>query len=232
MNELVVITPEATQEYVSLVSHVSGRRQAYAAASQLEIMHTRVHNLKAKLRNDSPELVSATTQLKLRAADGKRYNTDYIKKMKKRDPSLAEGWGQIVTPLSVQIAGGKQRVNCATQQGLFRIIQSIPSLKAEPFKQWMAQVAAHRLDQMQDKTTIAIVESIGACSQYVGRGFDCRNIPTKEPKGYTQSAKIVKEGGSVAKAERKQLESKTGKSAISSSKASDYLLPPTANEEK
>ena len=55
--------------------------------------------------------------------------------MKKRDPSLAEGWGQIVTPpLSVQTAGGKQRVNCATQQGLFRIIQSIPSHKAEPFK--------------------------------------------------------------------------------------------------
>ena len=82
-----------------------------------------------------------------------------------------------------------------------------------------------------DKTTIAIVESLGACSQYVGRGFDCRNIPTKEPKGYTQSAKIAKEGGSVAKAARKQLESKTGKSAISSSKASDYLLPPTEDNE-
>ena len=76
--------------------------------------------------------------------------TDYIKKMKKRDPELAKGWGQIVTPLSVQTAGGKQRVNCATQQGVFRIIQSIPSQKAEPFKQWMAEVAAERLDQMQD----------------------------------------------------------------------------------
>jgi len=41
-------------------------------------------------------------------------------------------------------------VNCATAQGMFRIIQSIPSPKAEPFKQWMAQVAADRLDQMQD----------------------------------------------------------------------------------
>ena len=54
--------------------------------------------------------------------------------MKKRDPELAKGWGQIVTPLSVQTSGGKQRVNCATQQGIFRIIQSIPSKKAEPFK--------------------------------------------------------------------------------------------------
>ena len=63
--------------------------------------------------------------------------TDYIKKMKKRDPELSKGWGQIVTPLSVQTAGGRQRVNCATTQGMFRIIQSIPSPKAEPFKQWM-----------------------------------------------------------------------------------------------
>ena len=76
--------------------------------------------------------------------------SDYIKKMKSRDPQLAEGWGQIVTPLSLQTAGGKQRVNCASLEGVFRIIQSIPSPKAEPFKQWMAQVASNRVDQMQD----------------------------------------------------------------------------------
>ena len=76
--------------------------------------------------------------------------TDYIKKMRKRDPELAKGWGQIVTPLSVDTPGGKQRVNCASVTGVFRFIQSIPSPKAEPFKQWMAQVAAERLDQMQD----------------------------------------------------------------------------------
>ncbi len=76
--------------------------------------------------------------------------TDYIKKMKKRDPLLAEGWGQFVTPLALQTAGGKQRVNCASQEGVFRIIQSIPSSKAEPFKLWMAQVASSRIDQLQD----------------------------------------------------------------------------------
>ena len=76
--------------------------------------------------------------------------SDYIKKIKKRDPELSKGWGQIVTPLSVQTAGGKQRVNCAAKEGIFRIIQSIPSPKAEPFKQWMAEVAARRVDQMQD----------------------------------------------------------------------------------
>ncbi|MBQ6725165.1 MAG: hypothetical protein IJQ89_01170 [Bacteroidales bacterium] len=76
--------------------------------------------------------------------------TDYIKKMKKRDPMLAKGWGQIVTPLSLQTAGGRQRVNCASLKGIFRIIQSIPSPKAEPLKQWMAQVASRRIDQLQD----------------------------------------------------------------------------------
>ena len=76
--------------------------------------------------------------------------TDYIKKMRQRDPELAKGWGQIVTPLAIQTAGGKQKVHCATAKGIFRIIQSIPSPKAEPFKLWIAQVAAERLDQMQD----------------------------------------------------------------------------------
>lgn len=75
---------------------------------------------------------------------------DYIKKMRSRDPELSKGWGQFVTPLSIQTPGGKQRMNCASAKGLFRIIQSIPSPKAEPFKIWMVQVAAERLDQMQD----------------------------------------------------------------------------------
>ncbi len=76
--------------------------------------------------------------------------TDYIKKMKQRDPLLKEGWGQFVTPLAIQTAGGKQKMNCADAEGMFRIIQSIPSPKAEPFKRWIAKVAADRLDQMQD----------------------------------------------------------------------------------
>lgn len=75
---------------------------------------------------------------------------DYISKMKRRDPELSEGWGQIVHPLSIQTAGGIQKENCATMEGIFRIIQSIPSKKAEPFKQWMAQVAAQRFDQAID----------------------------------------------------------------------------------
>ena len=76
--------------------------------------------------------------------------TDYIKKMRKRDPLLAQGWGQLVTPLPVDTAGGKQKTNFSTMEGILRIIQSIPSPKAEPFKLWMAQVAAQRVDQLQD----------------------------------------------------------------------------------
>ena len=49
---------------------------------------------------------------------------DYIKKMRKRDNELSKGWGQIVTPLSVQTPGGLQQLACANTEGIFRIIQS------------------------------------------------------------------------------------------------------------
>lgn len=41
-------------------------------------------------------------------------------------------------------------MNCASMEGVFRIVQSIPSKKAEPFKRWLAQVGAERIQQMQD----------------------------------------------------------------------------------
>ncbi|MDE7378756.1 MAG: Bro-N domain-containing protein [Paraprevotella sp.] len=75
----------------------------------------------------------------------------YIKKMKSRDEGLKSNWGTICTlvPL-VSEDGKKHKEMTATAEGIFRIIQSIPSPKAEPFKQWMARVASERLDQMQD----------------------------------------------------------------------------------
>lgn len=76
--------------------------------------------------------------------------TDYIKKMRKRDPVLSEGWGQLVTPLGIQTAGGTQRINCANVKSLLRIIQSIPSPKAEPFKQWLAQVGYERMQEIEN----------------------------------------------------------------------------------
>ncbi|MFZ4545898.1 MAG: Bro-N domain-containing protein [Bacteroidales bacterium] len=76
--------------------------------------------------------------------------SDYIKKIRKRDMEISKGWGQIVTPLSVNTIGGKQKLNCANAQSLLRIIQSIPSPKAEPFKLWLAQVGSDRLDEIEN----------------------------------------------------------------------------------
>jgi len=74
----------------------------------------------------------------------------YIKRMRQRDDELAKGWVQIVPTLWVETAGGKQRMGCANAKNLLRIIQSIPSPKAEPFKQWLAQVGSDRLDEIEN----------------------------------------------------------------------------------
>ncbi len=74
----------------------------------------------------------------------------YIKRMRQRDNELAKGWVQFVPTLWVETAGGKQRMGCANAKGLLRIIQSIPSPKAEPFKQWLAQVGSDRLDEIEN----------------------------------------------------------------------------------
>ncbi len=75
----------------------------------------------------------------------------YIKKMRSRDEQLNLNWGTICTPLQMVGKDGKNRkIQAANAQGIFRLIQSIPSPKAEPFKLWMAQVAKERLDEMQD----------------------------------------------------------------------------------
>lgn len=73
---------------------------------------------------------------------------DYVKKIRRRDKELAKGWGQIVTQLTVQTAGGKQNINCANVEGLLRIILAIPSPKAEPFKLWLAKVGSERLNNL------------------------------------------------------------------------------------
>lgn len=77
--------------------------------------------------------------------------TDYLKKMRKREPELGLYMGTNCPQLLMTTSSGRKRKTLAgTAEHVFRIIQSIPSKKAEPFKQWMAQVAAERLNQMQD----------------------------------------------------------------------------------
>ncbi|MBI2004090.1 Bro-N domain-containing protein [Candidatus Pacearchaeota archaeon] len=74
----------------------------------------------------------------------------YIQKLKQRDEVLGEGWVQIVRTLSVQTEGGSQQMNCADTEGIFRIIQSIPSKKAEPFKRWLAKVGYERVQEIEN----------------------------------------------------------------------------------
>ena len=77
--------------------------------------------------------------------------TDYLKKMRKRDPELAAFVGTNCPQVTMLTETGKKRQTLAADtEAIFRIIQSIPSPKAEPFKLWMARVASERIDQMQD----------------------------------------------------------------------------------
>ena len=77
--------------------------------------------------------------------------TDYLKKMRKRDPELASFMGTNCPQVDMLTETGKHRKTLAADsKAVFRIIQSIPSPKAEPFKQWLAQVGAERLDEIAD----------------------------------------------------------------------------------
>lgn len=86
-------------------------------------------------------------------ADSKDYTTarKYWNKLKQR---LKEEGNETVTnchQFKMRALDGKMRLtDVADTEQLFRLIQSIPSPKAEPFKQWMAHVASVRIDQMQD----------------------------------------------------------------------------------
>ena len=230
--------------------------------------------LKHRLIQEGNETVTNCNQLKLKAEDGKMRLTDV-----------------------------------ADTEQLFRLIQSIPSPKAEPFKLWMAQVASLRIDQMQDPEksidqAIIDYQRLGYSEAWINQriksievrkeltdewkrtgvqegleyasltdiitrewsGFTTKQYKhfkglkkenlrdnmtnleialnilaeasttelskQRNPKGYKQQTKVAKEGGSVAKAARNQLESKWGRSVISKDKASDYLLPENTDKDK
>jgi hypothetical protein len=222
-------------------------------------------DLKTKLKKEGSQLSDKIGQLKMKASDGKSYITDV-----------------------------------ADTEQLFRLIQSIPSPKAEPFKLWLAQTASERLDEMQDpELTIdrALQEylELGYSENWINqrlKSIEIRkelteewkkrglkegvqfatltNIITKawsdkdtkeykilkglkkenlrdnmtntelilnmlaeastkdisqavEPKNFTESKEIAKQGGNVAKVARKELEAKTGKKVVSSINAKTVL---------
>ena len=227
------------------------------------------NKLKQRLKEEGNETVTNCHQFKMRALDGKMRLTDV-----------------------------------ADTEQLFRLIQSIPSPKAEPFKQWMAHVASVRIDQMQDpelsiEQAMADYKRLGYSDAWINqrlksievrkeltdewkrtgvkegvefatltdiitrewsdmrtkeykqlKGLKKENLrdnmtnvelalnilaeastaeisKQKNPHGFKQNVTIAREGGSVAKVARKQLEEKLGRSVISSSKATDFLPPVT-----
>jgi hypothetical protein len=121
----------------------------------------------------------------------------YIKDMRRRDKALSLGWGQIATLLSVETAGGPQKLNCANTEGIFRIIQSIPSPKAELFKRWLAKVGYERVQEIEDpelaiKRTRTIYKTKGYSEAWIEkrmRGIEVRATLTNEWKN-----RGVKEG--------------------------------------
>jgi len=129
------------------------------------------------------DVVSALTD----SADTKQY----IKKMRQRDPQLNSYWGTICTPLDLLAPDGKTRKsNCANTEGIFRIIQSIPSPKAEPFKRWLAKVGYERVQEIEDpelgtKRTRALYKAKGYPDNWIEkrmRGIAIREELTGEWK--------------------------------------------------
>jgi len=114
----------------------------------------------------------------------------YIQRIKQRDPELGQGWVQIVHTLYINTKGGKQLMNCGNLRGIFRIIQSIPSPKAEPFKQWLAKVGQERIEEIQDPERAIIrakkiYEQKGYNDDWIAkrmRGINVRNTLTDEWK--------------------------------------------------
>lgn len=112
----------------------------------------------------------------------------YINKLRKRDLFLNEGWVQIVHTLKMETNGGKQRINCADTEGILRIIQSIPSTKAEPFKRWLSKVGSERIEEINNpelamKRMRELYEKKGYSKSWIAqreRGIATRNSLTDE----------------------------------------------------
>jgi DNA-damage-inducible protein D len=120
----------------------------------------------------------------------------YFKRLKMRDIELAKlidkGVVQIVPPLmlSIETIGGIQKMYCWNTPGIFRLIQSIPSPKAEPFKLWLARVGYERVQEIEDpelatKRTRALYKAKGYPDSWIEkrmRGIEVRETLTDEWK--------------------------------------------------
>jgi DNA-damage-inducible protein D len=75
---------------------------------------------------------------------------DYIKKMRNRDLELKKGWGQFVPLLWINTRWWRQKLSCTNTKWALRIIQSIPSPKAEPFKKRLASLGNERIEEINN----------------------------------------------------------------------------------
>ena len=129
------------------------QKQERGMSMSKKIILTKIAVFKGKtvrktiLRNEWWFSVADVVEVLTDSADPRQY----IKKLRKRDPQLDVNWGTICTPLEMTAQDGKKReVNCANTEGIFRIIQSIPSPKAEPFKRWLARVGYERIQEIEN----------------------------------------------------------------------------------
>ncbi len=125
----------------------------------------------------------------------------YIRRMRERDPELEKGWVQFVRTLDVTTEGGLQKMNCANTEGIFRIIQSIPSPKAEPFKRWLAKVGYERVQEIEDpelatKRTRALYKAKGYPDDWIEKRM--RGIAVREQLTGEWQQRGVKEGKEYA----------------------------------
>ncbi len=113
----------------------------------------------------------------------------YIKRIRQRDSEINSYWGTICTPLEMIAKDGKKRkITSANTEGMFRIIQSIPSSKAEPFKRWLARVGYERVQEIEDpelaiKRTRALYKAKGYSEIWIEkrmRGIEVRETLTNE----------------------------------------------------
>lgn len=95
--------------------------------------------------------------------------TDYLKKMRKRDEQLASYLGTNCPQIEMATSSGKKRKTLAgNAEQILRIVQSIPSKKAEPFKLWLAQVGSERIDEIIDPE----LTLDRALETYLKKGYD------------------------------------------------------------
>ncbi len=125
----------------------------------------------------------------------------YVKRMKQRDPELEKGWVQLVPTLSVETPGGPQVMRCANTEGLFRIIQSIPSPKAEPFKLWLAKVGYERVKEIENpelamQRTRAMYKAKGYSAGWIEKRM--RSIAVRDELTGEWKKRGVKEGREYA----------------------------------